>query len=181
MPKRSSATSRLTCSVIRRAFGDDLAVVHHHQPVAQLLGLVHVVGGQHQGHALVLEPVQPVPQHVPGLRVQSGGRLVQQQDLRVVDQRPGDRQPALHAAGQRFDLVLGPVGQLGEVQQLLDLGPQHPLGNAEVPAVDVEVLPDGEFQIEVVLLWDHAEPGPDRRALDGRVEPEHPQGAAAGR
>ena len=38
----------------RRALGHDLASVHHYQAVAQLLGLVHVVGGEHLGHPLAL-------------------------------------------------------------------------------------------------------------------------------
>ncbi len=79
--------------------------------------------GQQQGHALALEPVQPVPEHVPRLRVQTGGRLVQQQDVGVVDQGAGDRQPTLHPARQRFDDGVGPVGELDEVEQLVSLGP----------------------------------------------------------
>ena len=45
----------------RRALGDDPRLVHDHEPVAQLLGLVHVVRGQHQRDAALLEPVEPVP------------------------------------------------------------------------------------------------------------------------
>ena len=39
------------------------------------------------------------------------------------------------------------------------------LGQAEVAAVDVQVLPDGELGVEVVLLRDDAEPGADARAV----------------
>jgi hypothetical protein len=87
----------------RRALGDDAAAVHDHEPVAELLGLVHVVRGEHERHALLLQPVQPLPQHVPRLRVEPGGRLVEQQHLGLVDQRPRDREPALHAARERID------------------------------------------------------------------------------
>ena len=65
----------------RRALGDDARLVHHHEPVAQLLGLVHVVRGQHQRHAALLEPVEPVPHEVPGLRVEAGRRLVEEHQL----------------------------------------------------------------------------------------------------
>ena len=58
-------------------------VVHDRQPVAELLGLVHVVRGDDQGDALLLQPVEPVPQKVPRLRVEPGGRLVEDQKLRV--------------------------------------------------------------------------------------------------
>ncbi len=48
---------------------------------------------------------------VAGLRVEAGGRLVEQQDARVVDQRACDREAALHAAGEVVDLGLRPVGR----------------------------------------------------------------------
>ena len=70
----------------RRPLRDDLAVVHDDEAVAELLGLVHVVGRQDQRHTRALEPEQPVPQDVARLRVQPGGGLVQQQDLGTADQ-----------------------------------------------------------------------------------------------
>ena len=70
----------------RRTLGDDLALIHHDEPVAELLGLVHVVRGEHERDAPLLEPVQAVPQHMAGLRVEPGRRLVEQQQLGFVDQ-----------------------------------------------------------------------------------------------
>ena len=66
-----------------RALGDDLRLVHDDEPVAQLLGLVHVVGREDERHAALLEPVQAVPQQVAGLRVEAGRRLVEEQDRRA--------------------------------------------------------------------------------------------------
>ena len=108
-------------SCARGALGGEPAVVHHHQAVAELLGLVHVVGGDDQGDPLLLEPVEAVPQEVAGLGVEAGGRLVEDQQLRLGDEGPGDGEPALHPPRQRLDLVVGPVGQLGELEQ--PLGP----------------------------------------------------------
>ena len=156
------------------------AVVHDHQPVAQLLRLVHVVRGQDQRDAALLEPEQPVPHHVPGLRVKPGGGLVEDQDLRLVDERAGDRQAALQAAGQRVDLVPGPVRELDEIEQRVGPLPDEPAGQAEVPAVDEQVLADGQLDVEGVLLRDHAEPGPDRGPVADRVAAEDGQ-LAAGR
>ena len=114
---RASTYSPISCGGEPSA--DDAAAVHDDEPVAELLGLVHVVGGQHQRDALLLEPVQPVPQHVAGLRVEAGRRLVEQQQLGLVDQRPGDREPPLHAARQRLDPLVGPVAELHELEQLV--------------------------------------------------------------
>ena len=80
----------------RRPLGSDPPAVHHDEPVAELLGLVHVVGGQHQCHALLLEAEEAVPQGVPCLRVEAGGRLVEQHQVGLVDERTSDRQPPLH-------------------------------------------------------------------------------------
>ena len=104
----------------RAALGDDQALVHDDQPVAELLGLVHVVGGDHQRDAGLLEPEQLVPQHVAGLRVEAGGGLVEQQQVGAVDQAAGDREPALHAAGEVLDPGLRLVGERDELEQLVD-------------------------------------------------------------
>ena len=69
-----------------RPLGDDATTVHDDEPVAQLLGFVHVVGRQHQGHALLLQAVQAIPQHVARLRIEAGRRLVEQQQLGLVDE-----------------------------------------------------------------------------------------------
>ena len=70
----------------RRALGDDPAAVHDDQPVAQLLGLVHVVGGEDERRPALLQPVEAIPDQVPGLRIEPGGGLVEQQQLGIVDE-----------------------------------------------------------------------------------------------
>jgi hypothetical protein len=165
----------------RRALGDDAPAVHDHQPVAELLGLVHVVRGEHERDAALLEPEQPLPHQMPGLRVQAGGRLVEQHEVGFVDQRPRDRQPTLHTARERVDLVPRPVGELHEVEQLLGAGAGHGPRDAEVAGVDDEVVQDREVGVERVLLRADTQPRPDGRPVLDRVEAEHPQRAAARR
>ena len=72
-------------------------------------------------------------------------------------------------------LSLGAVGELGEVEQLGRSGADLLAGQAEVAAVDPEVLLDGELLVEGVALRAAAEPGADGGAVTGRVEPEQPQ------
>ena len=67
------------------------------------LGLVHVVGGQHDRAASVAKVADHVPELPARLRVQTGGRLVKEQKLGVADQGDGDRQPLLLAAGELLD------------------------------------------------------------------------------
>ena len=56
------------------------------------------MGREAERHAALLEPVKPIPEQVPGLRIEAGRRFVEQQERRLVDKRPGDDEPALHAA-----------------------------------------------------------------------------------
>ncbi len=146
----------------RRALGDDHALVHDHQSVAELLGLVHVVRGEDHRHALLLEPEEPVPDDVACLRVEAGRRLVEQQHLGPVDQGPRDRQPALHAAGEVLDHRVALLGQLHELEQLVDPLPDLLARQPEVAAVDVEVVADGQLGVEGVLLRADPDPGADR-------------------
>src|SRR5664279_1778888 len=159
----------------RGTFGDDHPAVHHHQPVAQLLRLVHVMRGDDQRHALSLQTEQPVPQHMSRLWVEAGSWFVEQQQFRVVDQRPGDGQTPLHPAGQRVDLRVRFVGQLRELDQLLRPPSAFGPGNPEIAPVDDEVLPDGQLQVQVVLLGYHPEPTADPDAVEFRIQAEDGQ------
>jgi hypothetical protein len=138
------------------------------------------VGGQHQRHALLLEPEQPLPHQVARLRVEARGRLVEQHHLGLVDQGPGDRQPPFHAARQRLDPAVGPLGQLHEVEQLVGPLPGHLAGDAEEAGVRREVLPDRQLDVEVVELRADTELGADAGAVVPRVHPQDLQ-LAAGR
>ena len=53
----------------RRAFRDDLAVVHDGDAIAELFGLFHVMGGQYNGHATLIQALHQIPQISLGLRV----------------------------------------------------------------------------------------------------------------
>ena len=66
-------------------------------PVAEHLRLVHVVRGEHHRATGLVQPGQQVPQVAPGLRVERCGRLVEEDDLGVVHQRAGDREPLASA------------------------------------------------------------------------------------
>ena len=60
----------------------------------------------------------------PGELVQRPERLVQQQHLRVVDQRPGQGRPLGHAAGELVRVGVGERFQADQSQELLDLVPR---------------------------------------------------------
>ena len=67
------------------------------------------------------------------------------------------------------------LGELDELEQLLGALAHLALRDAEVAAVDVEVVEDVQLVVERVLLGTDPEPGPDRRAVLGGVHPEDAQ------
>ena len=67
---------------------------------------------------LALEPAEDPVDLVAGLRVELAGRLVGQDEDRVLDQGPGDRHPLLLAARQLVGPVVEPVAQADLRQQL---------------------------------------------------------------
>ena len=81
------------------------------------LSLIHICDDE--GDPLELEAVEAVPQEMAGLGVEAGRRFVEDEELRFGDEGPGDRQPALHAPREGFDLVVGAFGKLGELEQAL--------------------------------------------------------------
>ena len=68
-------------------------------------------------------------------------------------------------ARQRIHLVVGALGELGELEQLLGSLADHAAGQVEVAAVDHEVVEHGELEVEGVLLGDEADAAPDGRAV----------------
>ena len=78
-----------------------LAGVHRHQPV-EALGLVHVGGRDHHAHAgpARADAVDQLPELAARQRIDAGRRLVEDQQIRVVDQRAAEAELLLHAAGE---------------------------------------------------------------------------------
>ena len=105
---RSMSTSKLAVTRPGPGRQDDDAV-------AEPGRLADVVGDEQHGQAAVAhERVELVVQHVAGHRVEGAERLVHQQDVGVLGERPGQRRPLAHAAGQ---LVRALVGEPVEVDR----------------------------------------------------------------
>ena len=59
-----------------------LPVVHDRHPVAELVRLFHVVGGEQDGLSLAVELAEQLPQGEPALGVEPRGGLVHEQHRR---------------------------------------------------------------------------------------------------
>ena len=85
--------------LLRRALGEQLAEGDISDLVAAL-GLVHVVGRDQHGDAFGSQPVNLVPEFAARLRIDAGGRLVEQQQARLRQDAGAERQPLLPPARQ---------------------------------------------------------------------------------
>ena len=91
----------------RRVERDDLADVHDRDAVAQPLRLVEVVRREQDRQvAAGAQAGDHVEQLVPDPRVQPDGRLVEEQDARLGDQRAGDLEPPPLAAAVGADAAV---------------------------------------------------------------------------
>ncbi len=97
------------------------AVVDDRDPLAELVGLFHVVRREHDRLAPPVQLADHVPQREPALRIEAGGRLVEEQHVGVVHDRPGDHQPLRHAARQLVHVRRGAVGEPELLEQLIRL------------------------------------------------------------
>ena len=97
--------------LLGRPDGQDPAVVDDRDPLAQLVGLGHVVRGQQDrpaGHDR-LPGVTSSRTDARGGHVQPQGRLVEEEDPRVVEQATGEVHLLALAGGERADPLLSPV------------------------------------------------------------------------
>ena len=96
--------------ILARPLHDDMPVGEIDDAVAAL-GLVHVVGGDQHREALARHVVDHVPEFAPRLGVDARGRLVQQQQLRLVEHAGGERQALLPPSGQLPGQLVAAIGE----------------------------------------------------------------------
>ena len=71
------------------------------------------------GHVVVGQAADQVVEVAPGLGVEAGGRLVEEEQLGAAHQADGDVEPAALAAGQAHDRPAGLVGQADPGEQVV--------------------------------------------------------------
>ena len=112
----------------------------------------------------------------PRPRVKSGGRLVEEQKVRISDQAEGQVEPAELAAGQVPGACIPLLAELDELDELVDRAPA-----GVVPTVHFDQLGDRQVVLDAGLLEDHADSLPQPALAVGRIHPEHSGLAARAR
>src|SRR4051812_43408367 len=96
--------SSFFAQMIHGADYPDLAVIDHGDPIAQVLGFFHYVSGEHDALA-ALPRFQNRALNGPGCGdIQPGSRLIQNQDWRIAQHGPRDRDFLFHPSGELVDL-----------------------------------------------------------------------------
>ncbi len=98
---------------------DDLARVHHADPIAQRPDDAEVVGDEQDGRVgLGLERADEVEHAGLDRGVEAGRRLVEDEQLRVGRERDGDDDALLHPARQLVRIALGDPLRVGDLDPL---------------------------------------------------------------
>ncbi len=121
----------------------------------------------------LVEAPHLVPHRGPALGVEPGGGLVQEEDVRIVDQGRRQVEASLHAARVRLDLAVDGRADVDEPHDLLHaygpFGPSQPVQ----PALEVEKFPPGLAVVERGVLEGDADLEPDLLGLARHVEAGH--------
>jgi hypothetical protein len=111
------------------------------------------VGREQDRAARALEFFDQLPQLTPGLRIEPGGGLIQEQEIGIADERAGQREPLLLAARERADARPPLLLQLNELDHVLRRG-----AFLEEAAEQTHRLLDGELVGKLRFLELDSEP-----------------------
>jgi hypothetical protein len=98
--------------------GHQLPPIEHCEPAGELVRLIQVLRGEQDRDATGREVADNLPHRVATARIQSGGRLVEEDDARVADQGHRQVEPAPHAPRVGGGQLPGCVDQVEAVKQL---------------------------------------------------------------
>jgi hypothetical protein len=93
-----------------------------------------------------------------GRRIEPRGRLIQEQQLRSVDERPGQGELLLHPAREVGHGIISSFPQPDFFQQGLDPSVSFSRVETSHPCEEVEVLPGGESVVQSVTFEQHTDP-----------------------
>ena len=165
-----------------RARHHRLTVVHHDHLVGEALGLEQEVRAHEDGLAALGHLVDEAEHRAGRLGVEARGRLVEQEEVGLVEHRPGQREAGAHAGGVPADLQVEGVGDAEALRRLgdalVDQAGLHPEQRRRV----LEVVGAGETVVERGAGRDDAAATAHLGALgvDLGIEPERAHRAAVG-
>jgi hypothetical protein len=138
------------------------------------------VGAEEDGAAFGPELADEVADLPRGGRVEAAGRLVQEDDGRLVEDGARDREPLLHALGEADDRLVAAVPETDLLERGSD-PPAPPGGGHPVQAgVEVEVLDGRQALIQAGRLGEQADARAELVGVDADLGPLDPRPPLAG-
>src|SRR3989442_3876025 len=172
----------LALELAGRAPREDPTALDERDLVAELVGLAHVVGRQHDRDALLAaKPGDVLADPHRDVGVEAERRLGQEQELGVVHERLGQRHALLEPGRQIGVRNTAVRAALGEPDQRVDAPAESHPAQAVEPPVERDDLPDPQAPEERRPSARHVEPAPQRGGLADDVEAQHLDGAPVGR
>src|SRR5699024_7945000 len=164
----------------RCAFGDHRSLVDHREAVGELVSFLQVLGGQQDGGTGIHQGPDDLPDLVAAAWVDSGGRFVQEHQVRGHDQGTGDVQTAAHTAGVLLHRASRGIAEAEGLQQLATAPAGGPGAQAHQPAEQHQVLQPGQVFVQGGELPGQGDPLPDGLRFGEHVVPQHSRSAGIG-
>jgi hypothetical protein len=137
----------------RRAAGDDLAAADKRHLVGHLAGKSHFVGHEDEAGAEVFELADHLEDFGGHFRIEGGGRLVEEQPLRLGGEGAENGDPLLLSARELGGALVGMLGELESLEWLSDALARCRWGEAmDMNKRQGEVVEGGEMGDEVLGL-----------------------------
>jgi len=149
---------QLLLQLLRRAGRHDLAAVENRQLRGEPVGFLEIVGGEQNGQPLLVsEALDLLPHLGSDLWVEASSGLVEEEDLRPVNQCGGDVEPALHAARVVAGDSLGRVREPELLEQLVDALLQLAPVDRANQTLQAQVLAPVQVDVDAGDLTDDAD------------------------
>jgi hypothetical protein len=143
-----------------RSNGDDVAVIDDRDAIAQSFGFFHVMRRQDDRTSGSLQILDQLPELSTRLRIESSGGLVEEKQLRVSNERAGNRKSLLLSARETADPRTPLFAELDDADHFVD---------GATPVVEAaektKSLEDGQLLRELRILELNAEPLPQIAAI----------------
>ena len=156
------------------------SVVDDGDGVGQSIGFLEVLGGEQHVGARLHQPLDGQPELVAAARVEPGGGLVEEQQLRRADEAGAEVEPTAHAARVRAHESVAGVGEA----QLLEDGLRRLAGSLAAVAEEAghhhQVLPTGHGRLDRGVLPGQADEAPHLGRVGDDVDAGDGQGAGGG-
>lgn len=135
--------------------------------IGEFLGLFEVVGGEHDGGAVAGEIAHQFPAPPAGSGVESGGRLVEEENIGRADDAEREIDSSLLPTRKTGDAFVELVGKFDHLDDLVD-APATGIRRA----VEIQGLANGEFLVDTGLLQHDADAVAERSTSLGGIDPE---------